>query len=338
MTLHRVTLRSLALLALLAVFSTPLWASPAVFELDNGDRISGTLVQMIDGGFVVATTWGGELTIAAPSVVSMTTDEPVTIVLEDDETVVGRLESQDGEVTIHADGAVTRAPFASLQAINPPPAVTRHLVVAAGANLQQGNSETSSLSVSIDGSRRSDHHRITYGGRWNRAEESSVTTADNTFVNLKYDRFFEPAWYAFGSLEGARDELKDLDLQTRVGAGVGWQAIADPKLDLNLEAGVAYVRDDRIDSEDEEEVTARFASRLDWRPLDRLDLTNQLLVYPSFESDGGTQLRNEFTLSTSIVGGLALAMTYVFEWDEEPAPGVEETDQLFVLGIQYQIK
>ena len=63
--------------------------------MNNGDRLTGTIKTSRDGKLVLETTYAGEIEIQITQIQRMVTDNPVTLVLEDDTRVSGILSSTD---------------------------------------------------------------------------------------------------------------------------------------------------------------------------------------------------------------------------------------------------
>src|SRR5262245_52984415 len=63
--------------------------------LDNGDRLTGKIVRLSSATVVVHTDYAGDVSIEMKRVASLRTDEVMTVVLEDNTRLHGRL-SGDG--------------------------------------------------------------------------------------------------------------------------------------------------------------------------------------------------------------------------------------------------
>ena len=59
--------------------------------LDNGDRLTGTAVRLADGKLVINTEYTGDVEVDVKRIASLRVDSPMTVVLDDDTRLYGRL-------------------------------------------------------------------------------------------------------------------------------------------------------------------------------------------------------------------------------------------------------
>jgi hypothetical protein len=91
--------------------------------LVNGDRVSGTVVKKAGDILTLKTDFAGEIAIAWEKVVSVSTEAPVKVQLDDATLLTGTLtRSGDGSVGIAGSGLVQagQVPVARIALINPP--------------------------------------------------------------------------------------------------------------------------------------------------------------------------------------------------------------------------
>jgi putative salt-induced outer membrane protein YdiY len=131
------------------------------------------------------------------------------------------------------------------------------------------------------------------------------------------------------------DRFKDLNLRTIVGPGVGYQVWDDAKKALRFEGGISYFSEDLRDQEDNQYITARVAANLEYHFTDSLVFTDDLMVFPSIEEFGDYTLRNEVAIATSLGAGWKLKLSNILELNNNPPPGIEETDLTWLLALGY---
>lgn len=332
----------LAVLALLAAVPVPLAADggeppPDRVLLDQGDRLSGEVVKVTGGVLHLATDYAGTVEIELARVRSVETAAPVTVELASGERLEGRLAAGDPAelriVTEHA-GEPLAVAFADVAAVNPPPEVSYHFAVSVGANVQSGNTSRTSIAVGADAEHETPTGRFRGTLTWNTAEESGERTARNTYAGLQYDFLFGGPRYLYVKANFLADEFKDLDLRTVAGVGLGYEAVANDRLDLDLEAGLAFLSEDFTTAPDQEELTVDVGATADWHLGRWGTLSESLTIRPSFD-EGSYQLRFANTLRSKLALGWALKLQNVLDYDSEPPPGVEKEDLLWIVALEY---
>ena len=308
--------------------------------MKNGDRLSGTILTLAEGLLELETDYAGVIKLQAAQIAEVSSEQPHELRLTSGEVLKGALTPMEGQrlqVGASADRAATVVDWAQVAALNPPaPQPSRWQGdLTLGGTMKSGNTDSRETTVAASGVRRTDRDRISLKLRYSYGEEDGERTAENTYGAMKYDYFVTKKLYTFLSLEFLIDQFKDLNLRTVVGPGLGYQLLDEEDRALALEAGVAYFNEDRDTAEDESWLTARLGANLYYRLFDWLVFRDDLLVYPSLETGGEYQLRNEASLSTALSSSWALNFTNIYEHDSQPAEGVDSDDLTWILGLQY---
>jgi putative salt-induced outer membrane protein YdiY len=337
--LFQKTIRTACLILVLIIAVPPLVAADEIV-LNNGDRLTGRIVAVQDGVLTLETSYSEPIKITFSAVRGMTSTDPVTLHLAGGEVIKGTIRSvAEGRLEVAAgpDRETVVVDQERIVALNPPPKppVTWKGNVTLGGNLQEGNSKTMNLTVGAQATRRSEDDRIFANFLYNRTEENGSRTAENTFGQLKYDYFLNTTWYLLFNISMQVDKFRDLNLQTVVGPGIGYQVWEQEDKALGLEAGVAYFSEDRIMAADDSWLTARLAANFMYRVFRSSIFTDLLTIYPSLDKTGEYSLRNEAALATGITADWAFKLSNIWERNSDPAPGIKKNDLTWILGLQY---
>lgn len=316
-------------------------ASAGEVHLDNGDRISGEIVSLVEGTLTVATDYAGEVEIDWARVVGLASEEPLTVVLEDETRLEGTVErTAEGLriVTVDREGAVV-AGVGEVVAVNPPevPAVRLkgHLTAALAAS--SGNTESDRGHLEGRFVARTDRNRFTLTGAVEEAREDGRTSASRTSGGLGYDHFVSEHWYWSATATLTEDELKDLALRTAVAASAGYQVYEGERTNLALEAGASYVHEDFETVGDESYPAARWALDFDHDLLaDRLELFHRHELLASIEDSDDLLAFTRTGLRFSLFAGLLASVQLHWDHDESPAPGRQQDDTSWLLNLGYQ--
>jgi len=323
----------------------------AEIMLSNGDRVSGKLLKLKEDKLTVEAPYNENMELAWGEIKSLRVDTVTEFLLDDGSRIKGTLRTKaDGtiEIVTASAGVVTVASLSKFESINPPPAVTYKGNIDGNTTLKSGNTET--IGAHADGKfvARSKRQRFTLTAGWNYAEdrpseavapgsgEQGGISARDAIGTVKYDFF--PAdklfLYVNSSFEG--DKFQDIRLRTTVGGGMGYQFYEDDRKDVFLEAGVSYFNQDYIVAEDRSYPSGRWAAHGEYKVI-----PNKILLFHSHEGYVGLENAEEFLLRTE--QGIRLTIIENFyanfqtnlTYDNDPAPGKEDTDITILAGLGY---
>lgn len=331
-------IKSLLYFALFAltVFASPLYADQIVLE--NGDRLTGTVVSSESGILTFSTDYSDPVKIQASKIREVITDTPVEVHLSEGEVLKGSLKTvEEGKVAVESstDRETTVVQWANVQSINPPDTKKWTGNISLGGSQQSGNTDRLSASVGAEAMRKTEIDRFGMRFLFNYAKEDGELSNRNTYGALKYDYFFTEKIYGYTGVELLADKFKDIKLRTVVGPGVGYQFWDYPDKSLGVEAGISYFSEDHIEAADDDWVTARLAANLKWILAEPLVLTDALLIYPSLEDTGEYQLRNEAGITSPLLAGWSLKLSNIIEHDSNPPASIEKDDIYWILSLVY---
>lgn len=326
------------LIVSLAVFffsAGPLLADEIL--LQNGDRLTGTLVKAEGGKVTLKTDYAGEIQIPVEKIKKLSTDEPNEVHLRDGEVLKGKLKTVEKSklaVEPSPDREAAIIEWKKVASINPSPKKWKGNIHI-GVNSQSGNSDTLAASVGAEAVRKTEQDRFSLRFLYNYAKDSGEVKTRNTYGALKYDYFLTKRLYSYLALELLNDKFQDLHLRTTVGPGVGYQIWDDPVKSLHVEAGTSYVWTDYYEAQDIDYPAARLGGDFRFQPFKFLAFSDRILVYPSLKYGGEYTLRNEAALTSPLGSGWALRLANIWERNSDPPQGKDKDDFTTSLGLQY---
>jgi len=271
--------RAFRLLAALVCACTmsALLAEPARADwvyLDDGSVVRGEIKHLRENDLVIDVEFAPDITIDLDNVVTVETDQRVTVRYPSGAEYTGYLwKDADGKAILKdrpATGAKTLAesgPDApSSQGGEPPveePAVVRvvdlHSIerlkqyetyyrydaaIDSGISAARGNTDRSAYNFAARFAPAFGSNTLTFSGQLNREDADGDTVVSNWRAMAQYERDLKNMWYVMGFNTYENDEKQNLDLRTTVGAGLG-RKIFDPKPTLlKLGLAVGWVRED----------------------------------------------------------------------------------------------
>lgn len=314
----------------------------ATVVLENGDRMTGAIVDLSDNVLTFKSPVFGEVELPWRKVVELKADEGVIVQLKDGSTVKGKvsLNQQDGLVIDQGDLGRSRALKKADVALFNPPVVDRSVKYGARANLggvfNRGNSEDDALNFDAELIARTPESRYTVAAEVNEAESSGVTTTSNRYLLTQYDAFLSEKDYLFVSAKAEQDKLADLNLRTSLGAGYGYQFIETERAKLSMEYGLAYINEDYVVAPDESYPSLSLGldyERKFWNK--RLVFFNNNDLSVSLENTADALFKTKVGLRVPIVENVNVATQLNVDYDNMPPPGVKNADSSLIFSVGY---
>jgi putative salt-induced outer membrane protein YdiY len=307
--------------------------------LDNGDRISGTVTRLAGGTVAVHTDYAGDISIDLAHVVALRTDAEMTVLLDDNTRLYGRLTGDAHTLEVVDTGQ--KIDIVRVSGVEPGHVSGREWHAsgrfALGASSSSGNSDASNLNFDTEGVWRQDRNRFTAGARGNYARSRGAETDNNTIVYGQYDRFLTKKWYALATASFENNPFADIALRSTIGAGLGYQWFDTPRTKLALEAGLAYVHTDYDTQPTVQNLAARLATRFDyWLWQDRVQFFNYNQFYLGLDEFENSFLRSQTGFRLPIIDRFSAIAQLNLDWNGNPPPGTVELDRTVILSVGYQ--
>lgn len=307
--------------------------------MTNGDRLTGTVLRKNSERLVLDTEYAGEVRLRWTDVATVETDEPVTIMLDDDTTVQTRL-GMLGEIESAAPGPE----LARIRYINPTPEQSGIGYLTQGraglsASQTRGNSSNDLFHGDGEWVLRAKTHRITVGGEGNYGHDGGEPSAYNWRASSRFDRFFKPKEFVYAQLALENDRFKDIRLRGIAGGGYGYQLFEDDTGNLSLRGGLGYVDVNHIEAEDED------YTALSWGA----DFHHQFQLIPAtffhvqegtwgLSGHRGVMMQTRTGLRLPLAEQLSISAQVNVDWESKPALRREKLDTTLLFGIGYTFR
>ncbi|MCB2226819.1 MAG: DUF481 domain-containing protein [Desulfarculaceae bacterium] len=318
-----------------------LLAAPAaadVVKMKNGDRLSGTIVDMGAGKLTLKTTYAGKLIINWSEVAGVESDQPLTLETTGGKTVTGQAQAAaPGQVKLAGAEALE---LKQVEAINPEDLDPLRISgqVNLGVDISRGNTNKQN----IDTMGRAvmtwkTVNRVVAGFDIHQAQSKGVDTSDNSKGYIDYNRFISEKWYWLANLRGEQDRFKGIDFRGMTGLGLGYQMWRGKKTNLLFELGPNFVWEEQAGGDTED----YFAWR--WHiGYDRWFFNKSVQFY---HRQTGFVAVDDFTnwiwsanqgLNFPLVLGFVFTTSFNIDYDNQPEPGKSRTDNRFIISLGYQ--
>jgi len=190
-----------------------------------------------------------------------------------------------------------------------------------------GNSDTQTLGVNVLVTRKPEPWGLEIFARYDRAEDSGVTTGERALGGVRVKRSLGARWELFGETSAERDEFAGFDLRWIVAAGGTLHAVASAKHKLDLDAGLTWTDENRLPpAEDVSYVGALAGLTWEWQLSERSSFRERLVAYPNFETSSDWRAESLTSLEAALTDRLALSVGYEVRFANEPVDDLEDTD------------
>ncbi len=311
-------------------------------DLSDGSVINGEVLRIVDGKVTVKTTFAGEISFSLSDVSRIVTEQAKPVHLNDGSIIRGTIEMKEPskiELTRKEGEAGIVIDATEVTSLNPPPPekpkwkgqIVGNLAIASG------NSETKGIGVSADMTKRTDDDRINLRAGYYYSEDNGRGSRDDQLIFGKYDYFFNKQLFGYLTSRLDRDVIRDLELRTTGGAGLGYQFLEDPIYNLFGEMGLSYVNEDfSQDADDQNYVAGRAALHYGWWILkERLEFTEDIEIFLGIEDIDDWFAISESGLSWKVNKRWSANASIRYEYDNTPATNFERSDTKYLLGIGY---
>lgn len=325
----------------LAALALATLASADVVETKNGAKIVGKVVAISTGAVAVDTDYAGALTIKQSEVVSISTDQPISVRLASGTRIEGRVTGTgDGAIqVVGADGTITTtvskvAATWTAGAKDPDIAVLeRHWSYEAAMDVsgKSGNKQQLGTAASVRAVLKTAQDTLQFYSAYDRQVVDGTKSADQFKAGVDYQNNFagKTSWYARD--EGGFDRVKDIQLYNVAAFGLGYDIVKKVNHIFTARAGLSY----RYEGYRNPTTTDVNSAGLDFGlaheyTFQNSKLVNRLSVVPSFNDFANFRLNHESFYEIPLVAPFwSLRLGLSNDYNSKPGRGVDKLDTMY---------
>ena len=239
----------------MAVLSSSLFADQIV--LNNGDRLTGTIVKSDGKTLVIHTDAADDVTIKYEDIQEIKSDQVLRVSLKGGKTAVGPMTTSDGKLEIVTKTAGTvevskedvteiRSEEAYQMFVHPGLMNGWDGGINVGFSIARGNAQTENLALAFNATHPTLNDKITLYASSINTKNDLATPSDVASLQqggIRYDRNLNPRLFAFVGADFMANALQFLDLRGVYGGGLGFHAINNDATILNFLGGVNYTHE-----------------------------------------------------------------------------------------------
>lgn len=206
---------------------------------------------------------------------------------------------------------------------------------AVAAALTRGNSETVSLSGSVDTLKKWSDNELGFGAGFVYGEDSDSVLASNATGYGQYNRLFSERLFGYGRVDVFHDDVASIAYRVTFSPGAGYYFIKNDKFTLNGEVGPGYVLEKFHNQDQDDYITMRLAENFTWAISETSRLWQSAAYSPKIDEWDNFFLEAEVGVATKITKSLDLRVVANYNHRSHPASGRKKDDFRLLAGVGY---
>ena len=204
--------------------------------------------------------------------------------------------------------------------------------VSAGYLATTGNAESSSANFDFEAAYTSGAWNHALSGRAFGASADDETTAEAYQAGWKSTYDFNERNYAFGALDWNANRFAGFTRQTFATLGYGRRVLTGSRFFLNLEVGVGYAKQKPKTGDSQSGGSGTLGAEFIWALSDTSEFSQRLNVFATSDNTFSESISK---VSTSLIGNVALAVSYTVRRNTDVPPDTQKTDTLTAISLEY---
>lgn len=205
-----------------------------------------------------------------------------------------------------------------------------------GASMATGNSDNQSANGALEATYKGDKWENALGFMGNYGNDGDTTTAQRWEVRGQTNYSFTERAYWFGAGRYDDDRFSAYDYQASLSTGLGYKFFDTEETKLWVQGGPGYrITKERETGDRNDGVIFRGNVGFEKQLTETTRIVNLFLLETGSEN---TYLQNNLALVVKISGSLGLRVGYEVRHNTEVPPGIDKTDTLTTIGLQYETK
>ncbi len=356
--------RGLILALAISVFAGGVRADQ--ITLNNGDRLTGTIVKSDDKTLLIKTELAGDVNVQWAAVTSIVSSQNLHLGLKDGQTVVGTVTTNDGKFDVATkttgnveapkDTVVTVRNDAEQQSFdteverlrNPSLLDFWSVLIDTGLSDTTGDSSTLSFALAAKAVRLTPKDKLSVYSTAVYATDDTTppshTTAHAINGGVRYDFNVGPKFFFYGFTDFAYDEFQHLDLRNVLGGGVGYHVINSKTTQFDVFAGADFNQEYYSAVTNVVPVVPALTSKtgeinvgetlntslLKGRTL----VTETFALFPNISVAGNFRYGLAISAATKLKSWLSWQVTFTDTYTNYPQVGLKDTNTLLSTGLR----
>ena len=318
--------------------------------LKNGDRLTGTIINVSDKKLTLKTEYAGVISIEWDAVAQFSSDQPMVVTRTDKQVVSGPVSTKDTDVVVSTASGAQEIPMTAVAVMRSPAdqaAYEKSLHPgmlegwAGGGNfglaLARGNSDTTNLALGFNAARETttDKWSINAAALYatNTTNGVNTTSANALGGVVRYDRNLTKKLFAFGLLAGSYDHAQDLNERIGPSGGLGYHVIASKVTTLDLLGGIGYTYENYFTGETNNLINVTLGEEFTHKFSPNTSMFENLYFFPYLNESGNYRGNFDFGLASKLYRAITWNLNFGDRYNSKPVAGKKNNDVLLTTGL-----
>ena len=324
-----------AWLAMLCLSSSAI-ASADVLVLKNGDRITGDVKRIWDAEVTIEPEYSDEFQVDLDAISHIESTREFEVEFSDGRSIDAQLggENAAGEQVFTSQSGSVAAPLADMLELNEPEAAFEwDTNVEVSASVNRGNTDTTTGKVRAYSTVRINDHRHIGDIEYFREKLGDDFIKQRDLFKYSYNYLFTDNWFFTADASVERDPIIKLDNRTIFSTGVGLDIWDTPRRSLSIKLGAGFQSED-LDSVETDGSVANWD--LDYRQdffSEDVGVFHRQSIVANLSGRENTSYKTTTGFGYEISDLLSATVSLDYNYETNPADGVENADMAFLLGL-----
>jgi putative salt-induced outer membrane protein YdiY len=331
--------------------------------LQNGDRLSGTIVKADGKTLLIKTEFAGDVTVQWGAITAIESTQKLYVALKNGETPAGTVKTADGKVAVAEGAKLVEAPKEEITAVRnetEETAYQRELhprfvdlwsgLLDTGLSVTRGNSQTLTFNLSGKAARVTKRNKLSAYATAIYATDDT-TPPERTIANARRggirDEFnVKERVFVFGFGDFESDAFQNLDLQSVFGGGFGYHVIKTANTQFDVSGGVSFNHQSfsaippappatvGTPGFTRDTAEAVLGETLNWKLNGRTTVTEALSVFPNVTDLGQYRFAFDGTAATKLNNWLSWQVTFSDRYLSDPIGSRKKNDSILSTGLR----
>ena len=324
-----------AWLAMLCLSSSAI-ASADVLVLKNGDRITGDVKRIWDAEVTIEPEYSDEFQVDLDAISHIESTREFEVEFSDGRSIDAQLggENAAGEQVFTSQSGSVAAPLADMLELNEPEAAFEwDTNVEVSASVNRGNTDSTTGKVRAYSTVRINDHRHIGDIEYFREKLGDDFIKQRDLFKYSYNYLFTDNWFFTADASVERDPIIKLDNRTIFSTGVGLDIWDTPRRSLSIKLGAGFQSED-LDSVETDGSVANWD--LDYRQdffSEDVGVFHRQSIVANLSGRENTSYKTTTGFGYEISDLLSATVSLDYNYETNPADGVENADMAFLLGL-----
>lgn len=324
--------------------------------MENGDRITGEVIDSDGTTLKVTTALMGDVEIAWGSVTAIKTNEPLHVSSTDGQVLVGPVTTAGDAFSVKtANSGTVSVPKAEVAYVRNEvsqlayeaeierlrnPKLTDFWTGFFDANLSlaRGNSEVMTVANAAGATRATDRDTIKLYFNSLFAQNSTtgdtITTANVIRGGSRYELNVSEKFFTFGFVDLEYDEFQSLDLRNVIGGGFGYHMVNNERMKFDVFGGASFNQEFFSNDITRRSAELVVGEEFSFQLNGRTSFNERFAYYPNMSDIGEHRMQFDSALVTDVFKWMAWNVSFSDRFLSNPVNGRKQNDIVLTTGVR----